>query len=668
MRLRLVIATTLIAVLITLTLGGSGALGVACLEFVEHAWAPALWMAAAVGYGALLQRMLRSRVPGTATDSWALAACLGIAIHLWLDEVAGCLGAPRLSGAVYALIDALGVALVVFALRRRMPTGPVNPSGVRLLAILTCLVPLGTTLVAALSTPGYLWRSEFGGYDALSYHLQLPKEWLELGQITPLWHNAYSALPGYVEAAFLHLFAIRGSAHAGAVDAQLLSAAFVVVAAGAVAEAARAGIAGLPGTGCRSIGAPLLAAIVFLGIPWVTVTGSLAYDESAVCAMIAGALALALDGSGRSSRNLAAVGVLIGGAVTAKASAAGVASLPIAVLALAFTPRPWRESVAGCGVLVAAGMLMIAPWLVRNAVVIGEPLFPLAGDGWWTPDQALRFAAGHAPPPMSEWAGSIWNQLVRFGIGPDPQTGDVWLPQWSVLWALAVAAATGLVLRPGPLRRPAMALSVALVLSLAFWLFLTHQKSRFMLPAAPLAAVLVGWGAARLEVIRWGQLASVGLALVGLAWSLGPVLSLADEGNGQPLLALGARGVMDGTARPAEAAAGELGPAAVANQLPPMDRVACLGLANVFWFRLTPQYATVWDTGPIDGWPASLSEHGFTVLMVQNEMLDLWNREGWIDPAVGPEARAALVSRLPGRPIPTLDQPSPWRAFRLRAD
>lgn len=668
MRLRLVIATTLIAALITLILGGSAALAVACLEFVEHVWAPALWIASAAGYGALLQRMVRSRVLGAATASWAVAACLGIAIHLWLDEIAGCLGAPQLAGAVYAVIDVLGVALLVFALRRRVPVVMIPASGVRLVAMLACLIPLATLFVAALSTPGFLWRTEFGGYDALSYHLQLPKEWLELGGITPLWHNVYSALPGYVEAAFLHLFAVRGSAHAAAVDAQLLSAAFVVVAACAVAEAARVATRDSAGGPSRSIGAPLLAATVFLGIPWVIVTGSLAYDESAVCAMIAGALVLALDRSSLSYGGFVLLGVLLGGAVSAKASAAGIGGLSVALLALAMAPDLLQTAGVRCGLMAAAGLAMTAPWLVRNAIGIDAPVFPLLGEGWWTHEQALRFAAGHSPPPLAEWANSAWSQLLRFGIGTDPKMGDVWLPQWSLLWALVIASFVGLLLRGAELRRMAIALGVALLISFAFWLCMTHQKSRFMLPAAPLAAVLIGCGAARLEAARWSKFATLALALAALAWGSVPLRLLSGEGRGQPLAALGARAVMDGSAGPAEALAGELGPAAFANQLPPGDRVACLGLTNVFWFRNTPQYATVWDTVPIDALPASLQERSFTILIVQNEMLDLWGGAGWIDPQVGPTARAALLSQLPAAPIPPLDKPSPWRAFRLRAD
>ena len=56
----------------------------------------------------------------------------------------------------------------------------------------TAAPAVAVLLVAACSAPGWLWASEFGGYDALSYHLQLPKEWLHLKKITTLDHNVYS--------------------------------------------------------------------------------------------------------------------------------------------------------------------------------------------------------------------------------------------------------------------------------------------------------------------------------------------------------------------------------------------------------------------------------------------------------------------------------------------
>ncbi|MEZ6319149.1 MAG: hypothetical protein R3B49_10435 [Phycisphaerales bacterium] len=67
-------------------------------------------------------------------------------------------------------------------------------------------VPIGVLVVACASPAGWLWDSEFGGFDALAYHLELPQEWMQrAGRVWPVDHNVYSYLPSYVEAAYVQV-------------------------------------------------------------------------------------------------------------------------------------------------------------------------------------------------------------------------------------------------------------------------------------------------------------------------------------------------------------------------------------------------------------------------------------------------------------------------------
>jgi hypothetical protein len=52
--------------------------------------------------------------------------------------------------------------------------------------ILAAAPALAVLLLAACCPPGTLWRSEALGFDVLSYHLQLPREWLAGGRLAPL--------------------------------------------------------------------------------------------------------------------------------------------------------------------------------------------------------------------------------------------------------------------------------------------------------------------------------------------------------------------------------------------------------------------------------------------------------------------------------------------------
>lgn len=97
----------------------------------------------------------------------------------------------------------------------------------------------GILLVAAAVPPGMLWSTEFGGYDALSYHLQVPREWLVAGSMRPLEHLAYAGLPNFVEGAFMHLMALRSDPRDAAIACQVLHACMLLLAAGTLAETLR---------------------------------------------------------------------------------------------------------------------------------------------------------------------------------------------------------------------------------------------------------------------------------------------------------------------------------------------------------------------------------------------------------------------------------------------
>jgi len=102
---------------------------------------------------------------------------------------------------------------------------------------LAAAVPAAVLLAAAPAAPGWLWASEFDGYDSLSYHLELPAAWAEAGRAAPLTRNVYSFMPNAVEHAFLHVGLLAGEVRTAGTAAQLLHAAMAIGAA--VATAAR---------------------------------------------------------------------------------------------------------------------------------------------------------------------------------------------------------------------------------------------------------------------------------------------------------------------------------------------------------------------------------------------------------------------------------------------
>ncbi|MHC4349391.1 MAG: hypothetical protein ACYS15_12765 [Planctomycetota bacterium] len=332
------------------------------------------WLVAAFGYGWPLRRWLLGEGP----DDWAaIDMGLGVAFMLVLDAGLGALGVLQESGGFGAWVVVLiGFGLVIVQLRRVL-----RPSALLPWPVWAAAPAIAVLLLAVCSAPGWLWATEFGGYDALSYHLQLPKEWLALGRITPLDHNVYSYLPSYVEAAYYHLAVLHGDAVASVYACQLLHAGFTLLTAAVVGRIAwRAG--------GRAVGAA--AAVVVLGTPWTVVAGSLGYNDMAVAFLLATGLLVIQIAPPDSPRRGAAVGVLATAACGAKLTAIGFVAVPLGLLMLAAVPpKRWLAPVVGAAV---AAVICLLPYLVRNWVYSGNPVFPFAtgllGLGHWTQQQA----------------------------------------------------------------------------------------------------------------------------------------------------------------------------------------------------------------------------------------------------------------------------------------
>ena len=253
------ILCTLALVPVLLWLGGGTEISSGLLRALPSIGLAWLWWLAARGYGHWL-------LPGSSE----MRPVVGVVGLVFLDQCLGRLGLMDLTSA-WGLL-ALGL------LGYRRSTTP--PNHLRWPQMeWTWVLPLAVLGAAALVPPGWLWDTEFGGYDVLSYHLALPTDWWTLGRMGPLTTNAYSGLPNAAESAFLHLHALSAGNHdVTGLAAQLLCAILMLHTASLLHKQ-------LPA-----------AALVFLMTPWVMVTGSMAYTEAFVL-LPAGALLLHLRAS-----------------------------------------------------------------------------------------------------------------------------------------------------------------------------------------------------------------------------------------------------------------------------------------------------------------------------------------------------------------------------------
>ena len=329
---------------------------------------------------------------------------------------------------------------------------------------------------------------------------------------------------------------------------------------------------------------------------------------------------------------------------------------PVALLLLA--RGGWRELAAAA----VTGLVVLAPWLVANAIDTGNPAFPFAartvGHGHWTIDQAEVFHRAHAPSgDLGERFAQAWRELSGGGDAAGVRSGPR-LPQWSLLPLLALASGGLLVL--GRRRR---AVAVRLLLGLAvqavFWILFTHIKARFMLPAAVPAAILVGLAGHEILRERMGAAGRVVLMTLLTVYAAGPVLVFLGEGGGRPAAAVGAFDELSGAADAARLAGTDLSreerravleaaPPSywINHRLAPGARVLFVGEATPLYYDgAVIAYQTTWDRGPMsrvmreagddpEAWIRGLQRAGFTHLLVNETMLRIWEDGGWNDPLI----------------------------------
>lgn len=654
--------------------------------------AAGLLLAACVGTGTPTRPMLR-RLGLRRGEALVVAGFIGLALLLAAGQIAGALG--LLSPLAAAIGIAPGLAFAAWHLARaarragrRNARDPGRADGApmaRVAGLTAFALGAALLLVAATLPPGTLWASEYGGFDALGYHLQMPREWLARGRIAPLTHNVYSALPGSFESAFTWLAALTAPPKlAGAPGRDLLADGgwrllagqwlhALITLAAALALGCVAGRAAALAGATRRVRSvvPCLVAAAMLATPWVIVVGSLAYNEMPAVGFAAAALLVAMPGAGRGRSHAPAlrgalVGLLLGAVGAAKPTALIVAGPAVLLVALACNPRrAWLPAAAAA---MLAGVLMLAPWLARNAATLGNPLFPFAtalfGTAHWTDAQAAAWSAAHAP------TGGVARglSLLLFAdetAGPAAPAVARWRglfnPQWAALAPAVVAALVASLAAPRA-RRAALVIAGALLLGLAAWVALTHHQSRFLLPLTVPAAAALGLSAsiasrshrstrsprAAGPAAAWPALALLALTGVQLAASVQHFLR-ESPGQRGALIALGP------TLR-----LGELDPSALAEESPaaflntlPADRgtLHLIGDAAPLYLKGPLLWNTVWDR-----WPAaaladpassprdaafaftrSLRDAGVTHVLVNFAELARYQRSGYMPKGLTPE-------------------------------
>ncbi len=635
---------------------------------IRAGWAPCAYLIAGAGFG----RLIRKWIPSD-RGRWCIELGFGLTLLLSITHLVGMLG--MLSTISAWFITGLGIVLFLPRLREKKVTDSDAPFSPIHIAIV-CGIMLA--LVMACNPPGVLWASEYGGFDALSYHLQLPREWIEQGRIWPSDHNVYSFLPSYIEAAYAHIALMMGGGmHAddgrALISAQIFSALMLIFAAGCIGELARMSCARvLPNADEQLAGRVAIA--LSLGTPWLIVVGTLAYNEIAVVLLGAAALCMAMRSDIAAWKRAIVCGFIVGGACSCKPTALFLLAPSVGIVLLACSARKhWVMATIGC---VVVGGLTITPWLIRNELSAGNPVFPqmagVFGNGHWSVGQHAIYASAHA------FDGSIIDRFAMLVV-PDPDGMDhvsrfrgFTNRQWALTPLLGLIGLMALLIR-GWTHRAGFVAFMALGLPIVAWAMLTHLQSRFLIPLAPILIVLGSLAIVRI-VNRPAREAVAKVVCIGVVmWSTGMAL-VQKQGNPFVLFDLGpgyALGAYEIEQLPWTAAVNRI--------VGKGEAVYLLGDATPIYVTGDVRYNTVYDhwllgdainAYPDDPqrWTGVLHEAGIDVIVIGFSEINRYARSGWLPESIDPQQLIEWIDSL-GEPIQvwssTPDSPPIRAVYRI---
>ncbi len=550
----------------------------------------AVMMAGAWAWGHLLLRLVNPPLPSRCVERTVFAFGLGLSalsLTTLLCGLVGALSCPLLGGLIVVAV----VAEIALRLRRQNQRGDATRSN-RLswklphrmprewllpLFCLAAMVPFLLSMFLGAMLPST-------DFDVKEYHLQGPKEFFQSGQISFLPHNVYTSFPFLTEMLSLLAMVLRGDWYRGALAGKAVLMCFAPLTGLALFAAGRRWFGPTAGW---------LAVTVYLTTPWIFRISIIAYAEGGLSFYLFASLLTVMIGIEKLRRGetpgkqFLLTGLLAGSAMACKYTGLVSAVIPLgAVVCLAplvlraGLPDKWRAVLSAGAAFAIGTVLTIGPWLLKNTVETGNPVYPLMyswfGGRDWDAELNEKWRAGHSPKNYTDLpervlevtAGNDWLSPLLFGLAPLSLFA---LGRHSVIRAVWV---------------------YALWLFLTWWLF-THRLDRFWVPMIPAVALLAGIGAAKATGRIWRYTAGP-CFLAALLFNLVFVVSGASGYNAflidldEPRRSVAPPGI-----------------AFLNDKLSPNSRVLMVGEAQVFDARFPLVYNTVFDRSIFEEWFAN---------------------------------------------------------------
>jgi hypothetical protein len=372
-------------------------------------------------------------------------------------------------GAIWATV-AMGLAICTpclaraWSARRRLLPIVRSVDPLDRLGILALGLVLAATLFATLAPPASM--------DAIIYHLRAPSVFVRTGTWTRL-DVVQSFQPMYVEMLFGEGLVLGGGSVAALVH--------WLLGLGAIATAAAWG---------RRLGGNAILAAVIFGATGLYVWESTSAFIDLGLALFA-SLAFFWGTQAETQKEGDGQAVVLAGVFAGLAAGSKFTGLMVGLLAgLAAVAVVWPDWRRGLRRLVVIGGLTIviaSPWYVRNVLLTGNPIYPLANrlfGGPWVAFSTYPYGYGR---DLVHLLSSPLDLLAR---------GEVFDQGWSLGPAVLALAPIGILAR-----RSRLALVLGASIG-AWWLiwFFSSPQARLLLPVLPMAAGLAGVGAQAIKV------------------------------------------------------------------------------------------------------------------------------------------------------------------------
>ena len=453
-------------------------------------------------------------------------------------------------------------------------------------------------------------------FDVLEYHLGGPKEWFQQGQIVRLPHNVYTSFPFLTEMLILSGMVLYGDWQWGALAGQAVIGGFAPLTAIGLLAASKRWFSAATGW---------VAALVFLTSPWTYRVTIIAYAEGGLaCYLFAAFYAALLYGfqdhavqpksSGRSLNVVFLSGLLAGSAMACKYTGLVLVVMPAGLLliwmAIRTAPHFDRRKIVFVSVVYAAGAACtIGPWLLKNTIETGNPVYPLAVRifGGIDRDEAIdeKWRKGHANT-YSSWSQRLrdlpvkltdvaakndWHSPLMFGLAP-----------LSLLVCFRRHRNSALSLEDASTDRALIgALWFYVIWQFVNWWLFTHHIDRFYVPMFAAVAMLAGIGAHWWERFpadspqsatpRWWTTTSSIVVVAAVLYNLN-IMLLVGGFNAGRLELNAARRIAISQSVPRQNWINEQ---YEAGNFPANTRVLCVGEALLFHARYPYLYNTVFD-------------------------------------------------------------------------